>query len=145
MMISDNKFVYIDFGLFGERSEQNREDLIKILDAIVFEDVDGLMNLLLQIVIVKSDVDRFVLYEDLEHFFYVYVAKDVSQIDIGILFNDILSVTHKHGLIMPNDFIMLAKSMRSEEHTSELQSRGHLVCRLLLEKKKNNNTNRYSY
>src|SRR5207253_10942630 len=27
---------------------------------------------------------------------------------------------------------------RSEEHTSELQSRGHLVCRLLLEKKKSN-------
>src|SRR5690625_6770366 len=29
------------------------------------------------------------------------------------------------------------EGMRSEEHTSELQSRGHLVCRLLLEKKKN--------
>src|SRR5207253_7586751 len=28
-------------------------------------------------------------------------------------------------------------ALRSEEHTSELQSRGHLVCRLLLEKKKN--------
>src|SRR5439155_9138681 len=28
---------------------------------------------------------------------------------------------------------------RSEEHTSELQSRGHLVCRLLLEKKKTYN------
>src|SRR5690625_6907288 len=27
-------------------------------------------------------------------------------------------------------------NFRSEEHTSELQSRGHLVCRLLLEKKK---------
>src|SRR2546429_2454732 len=31
---------------------------------------------------------------------------------------------------------------RSEEHTSELQSRLHLVCRLLLEKKKKNNTER---
>src|SRR5215208_7264767 len=31
---------------------------------------------------------------------------------------------------------------RSEEHTSELQSRGHLVCRLLLEKKKKTNTSR---
>src|SRR5437870_11462054 len=31
-----------------------------------------------------------------------------------------------------------ARSGRSEEHTSELQSRGHLVCRLLLEKKKKN-------
>src|SRR5690625_2456695 len=31
---------------------------------------------------------------------------------------------------------ILEYEMRSEEHTSELQSRGHLVCRLLLEKKK---------
>src|SRR5439155_3398128 len=31
-----------------------------------------------------------------------------------------------------------ARRSRSEEHTSELQSRGHLVCRLLLEKKKKN-------
>src|SRR5690625_6751862 len=30
----------------------------------------------------------------------------------------------------------MAWVLRSEEHTSELQSRGHLVCRLLLEKKK---------
>src|SRR5437660_7504700 len=30
---------------------------------------------------------------------------------------------------------------RSEEHTSELQSRGHLVCRLLLEKKKKKKKN----
>src|SRR5438045_6154524 len=34
----------------------------------------------------------------------------------------------------------LALSVRSEEHTSELQSLRHLVCRLLLEKKKKNKT-----
>src|SRR2546422_5509273 len=33
------------------------------------------------------------------------------------------------------------KIARSEEHTSELQSRLHLVCRLLLEKKKRRSTN----
>src|SRR2546429_1039598 len=33
----------------------------------------------------------------------------------------------------------LPSNKRSEEHTSELQSRLHLVCRLLLEKKKNTN------
>src|SRR5439155_3745807 len=32
--------------------------------------------------------------------------------------------------------LFLEDMERSEEHTSELQSRGHLVCRLLLEKKK---------
>src|SRR5690625_5379651 len=33
----------------------------------------------------------------------------------------------------------LARLFRSEEHTSELQSRGHLVCRPLLEKKNSSN------
>src|SRR5258708_16220581 len=34
-------------------------------------------------------------------------------------------------------------SIRSEEHTSELQSPDHLVCRLLLEKKKKSNISTY--
>src|SRR2546429_2350701 len=34
----------------------------------------------------------------------------------------------------------ISLATRSEEHTSELQSRLHLVCRLLLEKKKNKQT-----
>src|SRR2546422_8210021 len=37
----------------------------------------------------------------------------------------------------PSSGCMTTASRRSEEHTSELQSRLHLVCRLLLEKKKN--------
>src|SRR3712207_7274908 len=32
--------------------------------------------------------------------------------------------------------LVIARGLRSEEHTSELQSRQYLVCRLLLEKKK---------
>src|SRR5690625_5681584 len=42
-----------------------------------------------------------------------------------------------HGFYDIDNRVELYDSMleRSEEHTSELQSRGHLVCRLLLEKK----------
>src|SRR5690625_5792158 len=40
---------------------------------------------------------------------------------------------HRHP---PSGPVYLVFQYRSEEHTSELQSRGHLVCRLLLEKKK---------
>src|SRR5256884_4007259 len=50
-------------------------------------------------------------------------------------------VSHS-GLGIPSDNIAKAAEimdkLRSEEHTSELQSRLHLVCRLLLEKKKAN-------
>src|SRR5207253_5819918 len=40
------------------------------------------------------------------------------------------------GRAQPLKYAADAVVTRSEEHTSELQSRGHLVCRLLLEKKK---------
>src|SRR5437899_9278719 len=41
------------------------------------------------------------------------------------------------GALVPDDVIIgLMRERRSEEHTSELQSLRHLVCRLLLEKKK---------
>src|SRR5690625_6313872 len=43
------------------------------------------------------------------------------------------------NIILNPELIKAPKAcIRSEEHTSELQSRGHLVCRLLLEKKKSN-------
>src|SRR3712207_7519332 len=71
--------------------------------------------------------------------------------DIMILLNGILSrgfdggnlinglSQHVRNLLMAKDPItisLLECSQRSEEHTSELQSRQYLVCRLLLEKKK---------
>src|SRR5690348_8380815 len=40
------------------------------------------------------------------------------------------------GLLPDRTYLLLEHAVRSEEHTSELQSPVHLVCRLLLEKKK---------
>src|SRR5690625_6903004 len=45
----------------------------------------------------------------------------------------VLSVSRRMSFMLNE---LLEMTIRSEEHTSELQSRGHLVCRLLLEKKK---------
>src|SRR5438876_8812376 len=48
---------------------------------------------------------------------------------------------HRRRLARPHDAVDVEQRVmrpRSEEHTSELQSPVHLVCRLLLEKKKKN-------
>src|SRR5262245_63856743 len=44
---------------------------------------------------------------------------------------------------IPDGELQVPPGTRSEEHTSELQSLRHLVCRLLLEKKKKNRTPRH--
>src|SRR5690625_3805983 len=47
-----------------------------------------------------------------------------------------LEVIGDQRTLLPDVTATIEAAKRSEEHTSELQSRGHLVCRLLLEKKK---------
>src|SRR2546422_6143618 len=60
---------------------------------------------------------------------YVLTMGDVSRFPRG------KQVASYLGLI-PREHSSGGRQKRSEEHTSELQSRLHLVCRLLLEKKK---------
>src|SRR5690554_6591916 len=51
-------------------------------------------------------------------------------------YEDELKAFRDFAKIRPKNCVLLVDTYRSEEHTSELQSRPHLVCRLLLEKKK---------
>src|SRR5690554_6994201 len=60
------------------------------------------------------------------------LAKEIRKIDKHI---PIIFLTAKSQV---QDVVEGFQTGRSEEHTSELQSRPHLVCRLLLEKKKKN-------
>src|SRR2546422_2900677 len=50
----------------------------------------------------------------------------------------VIGTSIRRGEIQAPRDVGPSRDQRSEEHTSELQSRLHLVCRLLLEKKKNN-------
>src|SRR2546425_6617464 len=60
----------------------------------------------------------------------------------NLLFDDaaVKGVVVKQGGRESSYHAPVTLDARSEEHTSELQSLAYLVCRLLLEKKKNNNT-----
>src|SRR5690554_2377518 len=51
---------------------------------------------------------------------------------LGMIFHDMILSANQPWCAL----LTLTPRLRSEEHTSELQSRPHLVCRLLLEKKK---------
>src|SRR5690625_5322060 len=87
-----------------------------------------------------------------KHYTNSETAKDVSIYLDALIYEDSFKVGRRkilrvggprplwrlHGgdVIQRNAFLQQFDGLRSEEHTSELQSRGHLVCRLLLEKNK---------
>src|SRR5690606_41855224 len=64
---------------------------------------------------------------------FAFTANTISRIGIPIAF------AQTHATPLPRLPVGTIAPIRSEEHTSELQSRENLVCRLLLEKKNNIN------
>src|SRR5690625_6902233 len=108
--------------------------------------MDGIEVMALAGVTVRDNIDRLVGGASEETV--------IARVGEGVVSTIGSSETHKKVLENPDSIshTVLAKGLdsgtafeilsidiaRSEEHTSELQSRGHLVCRLLLEKKKQN-------
>src|SRR5256884_6881455 len=68
---------------------------------------------------------------------YRQIMHDVTDLHVGGFIN----ITQGSPLGIVKSQAYPTAVLRSEEHTSELQSRLHLVCRLLLEKKKDKYTN----
>src|SRR2546422_8281161 len=72
------------------------------------------------------------------HRYFFADVRSLSGINLfglqGLVFFTLLAMVG--GAWILRDIGRAVSRMRSEEHTSELQSRLHLVCRLLLEKKK---------
>ncbi|MFC6491298.1 hypothetical protein, partial [Nitratireductor sp. GCM10026969] len=59
----------------------------------------------------KTKVNRFALSEDLADFYHMYASRSFKNINLSAFFSDVLYITNKYKMIMPNDFLLLAKSM----------------------------------
>src|SRR5690625_1038778 len=69
------------------------------------------------------------IYNEVKRGVYLIYTSNNIEVSQGSAF-----VINSNGLAVSNVHVFENASSRSEEHTSELQSRGHLVCRLLLDK-----------
>src|SRR5215475_15833864 len=70
-------------------------------------------------------------------FIFFFFFNDTATTEIYTLFlHDALPISEAEHCNCSIGFLRPCSAPRSEEHTSELQSRENLVCRLLLEKKK---------
>src|SRR5258708_21096649 len=78
-----------------------------------------------------TEIYTLSLHDALPIFGLYFVPSRTPIVIAGFLFIPLLIIVKHHDNIR-----RLLAGTRSEEHTSELQSPDHLVCRLLLEKKK---------
>src|SRR3989440_5891473 len=98
---------------------------------------DGVIAILITIMVLELKVPHGTDWDALRPLVPVFLTYVLSFVIVGIYWNNHHHMLHAaeriNGKVM---IVPVDADDRSEEHTSELQSRSDLVCRLLLEKKK---------
>lgn len=111
LIIKEGKIYFIDFGIMGQLSSENRDHLNQLLKAIVMQDLNQLMNTLLKIGVQKKRIDRARFYEDLNYLVETYLTANFSSIQFGTLIADVLDVTRKHSISMPSEYTVLVRAL----------------------------------
>src|SRR5690554_536070 len=112
---------------FESTTIENTQHIISTIYSFVGDDFDSL------------DI-QLLLSSELIAMLMIDKTKENDSITFGDVYNKMLELkqkpdfsTYKEQTIIVFEFLQKPADYRSEEHTSELQSRPHLVCRLLLE------------
>jgi ubiquinone biosynthesis protein len=111
----DGTIGLIDFGMVGLLSEQLRDQLVRLMLAVVREDADHLRDALLAIGAATGQVDRTRLREDLAQMLSRYSGRSVGEIPLRQAAGDILEIVRRHGLVVPRDVALLLKSFVMNE------------------------------
>src|SRR2546421_4115501 len=132
LLVTDTgRLVFFDFGMTGRITPRLQSQMIDAFFHVVGRDIEGLAQDLISLDFLKPGVDTERVRPVVEGLFRHYLNLKLGEVNFKELTYDLAEVMYDYPFRLPSN--------RSEEHTSELQSRSDLVCRLLLEKKKTHN------
>ncbi len=98
----------LDFGMVGRLSEERRQQFVLLLSAIMDRDEDAIVDTLLE----WSDggeTDLDALSQDCNDFLDRYTGREIKDLDVAHMLEDITRIVRENDLILPADVAMLIK------------------------------------
>ena len=115
IMVNDGKIIWIDFGMMGRITSRDRKLVSDALSAILEHDIYQLKMVLLSYGKIKGEINHAKLYDDLDLFVTKYIDLDFSNINLGIMIEELFSLTSNHAITMPSGVTMLARGILTLE------------------------------
>lgn len=115
IVICNDTIVWIDLGMIGTLTVSERALVGKIFASIATHDSYELKESLLALVEEKGEVDHGRLIEQMDSLLSSYASSDLSDINIGTAFVDVIEILRSQNLMMPPSFTMLARGFLTIE------------------------------
>lgn len=111
LLIVDKKIAFIDFGIVGELSPAIKKSLNKVMVSIGTHDINGLIDFITSVGVIKGSIEYNSLYQDLEMIINKYLGISIANIKMSELLQEIFRVTTKHNIILPRELVILIRAI----------------------------------
>jgi len=108
---ADGRIGLIDFGMIGKVDETTQQRLADLLVNISEEDADRLVDVFLELGVSRTPVNRELLRRDVEHLLTVYWGRQLKEVKIAVLLNDVFTIMRDHKLHLPPNLALLLKTV----------------------------------
>jgi ubiquinone biosynthesis protein len=109
LYLPDNRIGFLDFGMIGRLSEMRREQVIKLLHAMVSKDVSGCTEVLLDWA-GDTQVETDTLSIEVDAFLDNYHGVPLKELKLSAMLNDVTVIMRNHRLTFPPDLSLLFKA-----------------------------------
>lgn len=115
IVINDGGIVWIDLGMTGSLTSSERSIVNKVFRGVAENDPYALKDALLSLAKAHGPVDHSMLLEQMSSMLSNYTAVDLSEINIGMAFVDVIEILRSQNLSLPSSFTMLARGFLTLE------------------------------
>ncbi|ADQ04913.1 ABC-1 domain-containing protein [Caldicellulosiruptor owensensis OL] len=112
ILITDNfEIAFVDFGMVGYLSRQDRENLSNLLLGIVLNDKKKTLKAFKELGIIQKGIDANKFYTDIESIVSHYINQPISSIKVADVFNDVFKLTFRYKLKIPQQFVLFGRTL----------------------------------
>lgn len=115
LVTMDGKIGLLDFGLTGSLDDELIENLASILTAGIRKDIPGLVNVLIEIGIVKEEINTREMRSDLRAFIDRYYGVSLAGIEVRNVIDEAFEISRRYRMRFPQDLVLLGKALSTVE------------------------------
>lgn len=110
-VLENNVIAPVDFGMIGILNEKMVYQLGMLFTAVVDKDVETIINVLLELGIAEEQMDISGFRIEVADFLESYYDVPSNQLDIGMIFFEVMGIMRRYRLRLPPDIVMMAKAL----------------------------------
>jgi ubiquinone biosynthesis protein len=116
LLLEDGRLGLLDCGMVGRLAPSRKDKVVDIIHAVINEDLELLARTFFQLAIPEGPVDYAGFESDAIAIAEQYlIGVPLSQIEIGVLFQQLVAGAARHRVRMPTDFTMMFKAILTTE------------------------------